>query len=305
MSTQEQNLQAIAEAIRQKEGSTGPIPALDFAARILAIPTGSGPGFAVPLVVTVDPGALVTAVNGSESVSAVAEDGTATLILTAPGTWTVTASIFEAHQDMLVDVLSGYQIEFRLLGRLPIGYTECEYIRSDGTQYIDTEVEPDQDTRVVIDFIGPVANTTARYIISAEGKGNAYQLMTQWGGTQVYDYYGISSKVVNGIDTTVRVIIDKDKNILKANGVTNISETRTFSIPYHMYIFAQNSSGNTDKSRIAAMTLYSCQVYNAEKIIRDFVPCKNPSGEVGLFDLVTDTFFGNKGTGTFTAGPAV
>ena len=43
MSVQETKLAAIADAIREREGSTGPIPAGDFAARILALPGGSLP----------------------------------------------------------------------------------------------------------------------------------------------------------------------------------------------------------------------------------------------------------------------
>ena len=42
MSVQEQNLKAIADAIREKEGTAEPIPAGDFAARILAIQAGGG-----------------------------------------------------------------------------------------------------------------------------------------------------------------------------------------------------------------------------------------------------------------------
>lgn len=42
MSYQETKLQAIADAIREKDGTTAPIPANDFPARIRAIPTGGG-----------------------------------------------------------------------------------------------------------------------------------------------------------------------------------------------------------------------------------------------------------------------
>lgn len=42
MSTQETKLKAIADAIREKDGTTEPIPANDFAARILAIQGGDG-----------------------------------------------------------------------------------------------------------------------------------------------------------------------------------------------------------------------------------------------------------------------
>lgn len=42
MSIQENHLKAIADAIREKDGTTAPIPAADFPTRIQAIPTGGG-----------------------------------------------------------------------------------------------------------------------------------------------------------------------------------------------------------------------------------------------------------------------
>ena len=33
------------------------------------------------------------------------------------------------------------------------------------------------------------------------------------------------------------------------------------------------------------------------------MPCKDPSGNVGLYDLVGGQFYGNSGTGVFAAGP--
>ena len=39
--------------------------------------------------------------------------------------------------------------------------------------------------------------------------------------------------------------------------------------------------------------------------IREFVPCKYRDGTAGMFDMVSGVFYGNAGTGTITAGPAV
>jgi hypothetical protein len=55
------------------------------------------------------------------------------------------------------------------------------------------------------------------------------------------------------------------------------------------------------------MRLYSCKIwkttaYEGAPLIRDFIPCKNASGEVGLWDDVNSVFYGNAGTGTFIAG---
>lgn len=48
MSIQEEKLQAIADAIREKDGTTEPIPAKDFAERIRAIATGGKPPVKLP-----------------------------------------------------------------------------------------------------------------------------------------------------------------------------------------------------------------------------------------------------------------
>ena len=55
------------------------------------------------------------------------------------------------------------------------------------------------------------------------------------------------------------------------------------------------------------MRLYSCKIwktvaFEGVPLIRDFIPCKNASGEVGLWDDVNSVFYGNAGTGAFTAG---
>ena len=60
---------------------------------IRSIQGGGGGDFAVPLVVTVEAGAVVTAVKGEVSVSATAgEDGTVALVLPEPGEYTVFAT---------------------------------------------------------------------------------------------------------------------------------------------------------------------------------------------------------------------
>ena len=52
--------------------------------------------------------------------------------------------------------------------------------------------------------------------------------------------------------------------------------------------------------------LYSCRIIKDGAVVRNFVPCiRKSDGKVGLYDLVTDTFFVNQGTGEFIAGPTV
>lgn len=71
-----------------------------------AIRTIKGGEFSVPLVVSVEPGAVVTAINGEITVSAVVdESGSATLLLPAPGVYKVRAEkgeLFSASQAITV-----------------------------------------------------------------------------------------------------------------------------------------------------------------------------------------------------------
>ena len=77
MSVQETKLKAIADAIREKEGSTGPIPAGDFAARILALPGDSLPDNVRTITVTSSDPEMGTVSGGG-----VASDG---MVVTVSG----------------------------------------------------------------------------------------------------------------------------------------------------------------------------------------------------------------------------
>lgn len=55
MSVQENKLKAIADAIREKDGTTAPIPANDFPARIRAIPSGGGGSGGIDILEGYDP----------------------------------------------------------------------------------------------------------------------------------------------------------------------------------------------------------------------------------------------------------
>ena len=57
-----------------------------------------------------------------------------------------------------------------------------------------------------------------------------------------------------------------------------------------------------DENYPSSMLLYSLKMRNGTETIRDFVPCyRKADNQVGLYDLVTKSFFGNQGGGTILA----
>lgn len=187
--------------------------------------------------------------------------------------------------------------------RLPDGYTELTYIQSSGTQYIDTGFKPKATTRTVMKadvtavsewsaFFGTrnaTSQTASKAYLAAASSSTQYRS----------DYFGSALSI--NVNTTVKMTtVDKNKNVCTFNDdtITNPSSVATASA--NMFLLALNNAGSAKYFLNAK--LYSCNIYDNDVLVRDFVPCKNPSGVVGLYDVVNGVFYQNAGTGEFTAG---
>lgn len=73
---------------------------------------------------------------------------------------------------------------------------------------------------------------------------------------------------------------------------------------YNAFLFGISTSGSSN-NQLGSLRVYSCQISDNGTLIRDYIPCKNESGAVGLWDDVNSVFYGNAGTGVFAAGPEV
>ena len=191
---------------------------------------------------------------------------------------------------------------------LPDGYKQLEYIQSDGDQYVDTGLKPNQDTRTIMDLLVSSENTGTVSPFgerdeNASGAPEAYIVWGMKGGATVRsDYFGNAVSSNTSIKGQ-RVTIDKNKNVCTIGATTITNTAGTGQAGYNLYLLACNQMG-TGQYGITG-NLYLCRIYGDDTISRDYVPCQAPDGDVGLYDLVTKEFYGNSGTGTFIAGPEV
>lgn len=192
--------------------------------------------------------------------------------------------------------------------RLPNGYTELGYIQSTGTQYINTGYNPTTKTKICVDLkltdtsatsvpFGAKVDTTDRekqFFVMAMGSSSRFEA----------NYFSkLEANLIGLSDYKSRGILSLDSNLVSFNDSSadlNYSGGENY-VPYPIFIFGYNVNGAISSS--TKMILYGCKIFEDEIISRDFVPCKNSSGEIGLYDLVTSEFYGNAGTGVFTAGP--
>lgn len=188
-------------------------------------------------------------------------------------------------------------------------YTKLEYIEGTGAQWINSKyTPPTNNLRIVCDY----EYTSLRQGMSPYGVqyNGTFSVIphTTTASTQGI-YVGSSTDLLNfAVKTNARYNLDlsASNSVLtqKLNGVTSTaSYSGTLNAGGNIYIFAQNVNGSP-YSPISPMRLYSLQIYDNGTLVRDFIPARrNSDGAIGLLDQVNNVFYGNAGTGTFTAGP--
>lgn len=187
--------------------------------------------------------------------------------------------------------------------RLPEGYTEVQYIQSSGTQYINTGFNPKSTSRVVMEFEF-LKNATASPFMSRDNSNDTNMFgVFNINGRLRSDFNTTKVSFSTGLSPLQKLLYDRNKNVCTIGTETITNANGTFSAPRPLFLFASDDSGTA--RFFTTGKFYSCQIFDNETLTRDFVPCKDPVGAVGLYDLVDGKFYGNAGTGSFTAGPVV
>ena len=187
---------------------------------------------------------------------------------------------------------------------LPDGYTQLEYIQSSGAQYVDTGFKPSGNSGIVVDYqqVGTIAYQDPLFGARQSSSNTAFGM---WLSSDVtYPQYGnvsYNTKPIS-INNNTRLIYKLDKGIASCGDKTVSFSQLSFNSSYNLVLFSMNTGGTVDTRRISGK-LYGCKIYDNDKIVRDFIPCKNSSGVIGLYDTVNSQFYQNAGTGTFIAGP--
>ena len=189
------------------------------------------------------------------------------------------------------------------------------YLESNGTQYINTEIIPTQNTRIVASISVTGAGQSSFNwmfgVINRQtlGKESCYGLAIN---SRTY-YSEIAGNNKNygpkmlylekkEFDFTVTDLVTPE-NTYKT-GATTLAQTET-----QMYLFANHGGGGGLYDSAFVGRIYYFKIYENDELIRHFVPV--PTGlqigdfivpSNGMWDLVEQKFYGNIGKGEFTYG---
>ena len=175
-------------------------------------------------------------------------------------------------------------------------YTSVEYLESSGTQYIDTDIIPNKDTKFIIDVLyirtkndedfGLNYAGNVRFHIGIYNGYFHFGVGNVWKNVMAYD----TGRHVFSLDGTGNVMIDN-------NNYTTGSQLSSNAV-LSIYLFALHGvAGRQTYSK-----LYSSQIYDNDTLVRDYIPVVDSSSRPCLFDKVSKECYYNQGTGEFLYG---
>ena len=214
----------------------------------------------------------------------------------------------------------GYTFNGWKVIHVPGGFTELEYIESTRKQYIDTGYvyASNSTAHIIIDtsftnidytdwkchglsgnaYGGPnvgVSNTNklsaaiflhGDFVTNVDAEANKRYLFD----------LNIPQKNFTVLDVATNAVLVNESNI------PAVATTNTVSFMLFGYLSNYNGFNIVSNSS----KIYSAKLYDNNNLVRNMIPAKrNSDGVLGMYDTVTDTFFTNAGSGTFTAGPVV
>ena len=197
---------------------------------------------------------------------------------------------------------------------VPVEYTQLEYIESSGAQYIDTGISAPNGFKAVIDWMfTDFSGDNNKTVLGSEDSASpwACNWLQKRGGSAycwtlgAYSALGSSTVISANIRYSIDMSTVKGASYLKVDGNSIITDTNSNSRSSNsIYIFATNKAGTAGDP--SSSRLYSCKIIKDDETVRNYIPAKrNSDGVVGLYDLISKTFFTNAGTGTFTAGSEI
>ena len=171
---------------------------------------------------------------------------------------------------------------------------QLEYLKSTGTEYIDTGIKFD-GANTKIELKTYEDSLTRRHSICGDD-GNFFYYFRGTGNWAV-GYNGTASNIdlYMSVGNNVFVI---DKNNVYVNGVLAKTYTASSSVSAYNVLLFNRKTSLVDNGDV---TMYYCKIWNNGTLVRDYIPAFK-DGVAGMWDKTNSVFYSNAGTGTFSVG---
>ena len=216
------------------------------------------------------------------------------------------------NEDHIGEVILSGGTEQR---NLPEGYTQVEYLQSDGNCYIDLLRVPNNNDIIEEKF--QIVSISTGGTHAWYGSMPASNQTTPRIGIGLYSsnkfFCGINNTVDLGTaNTNVHTLrfqaTGQSEITYTLDGTTAIDSTTTTTdtpiIQLSSYLFARHGNAGVQVYDGNGTKIFYHKEYLADNTLAmNLIPCRrNSDGELGMYDTVSGQFLTNQGTGTLTAG---
>ena len=192
-------------------------------------------------------------------------------------------------------------------GGLPSGYTKVLYLRSTGTQAIDTGYTPNNssgfelklrkyDTADTIQ-LGCCTGTDGRWASNFAGNqpNIAWNSITYVGSVYTIDTPYIAR--LNYRNNSMSQVFNADGSLF---GEVDISSKGTLATQSYTALMFAGHWRSSSISLASNCAIYYAQITEGTNIVRNFIPCLDPNNTPCMYDTVTAQAYYNIGTGDFS-----
>ena len=199
---------------------------------------------------------------------------------------------------------------------LPDTYTKVDYIASTGTQYIDTNIIPRSNT-LIYEWEGrdddPSGNTSlfaSEHYITGSSSVRDFSGVLHGNNTRRTIYVGRTTGMVVGYSSTDELFHKWSLNIssnhelfLTKDGTKLTTYNWTGDINTYNTIFLFCNHVTSGPSQYAKVAYKYFKIKDEAGLLFWGIPARRNSDQMlGMYDLITKTFFTNKGSGSFVTG---
>lgn len=239
------------------------------------------------------------------------------ITITESGIQNITAD--EGYDGLNSVKIISSDIEQIVSDELPSEYTRLQYLKSTGKQYIDTRLIPTNNTGFKLKFSTENKNTNSTgsfgtmFGVRYNYAKNGFQLSTfslgGWGvlngsffyGTDFVDDTSARYDPYFYEPNTIQTVSLRDGIFTRATGeeINVLPPDLVINESLLLYALKETSRDVVDEK--AKMSLYECEFYEGDRVIRHFIPAKrNSDSEYGLYCTITKQFYTNSGSGSFS-----
>lgn len=188
---------------------------------------------------------------------------------------------------------------------LPAGFKKCVYLQSDGTQWIDTGVVPDNETGL---YFKALQLSYGNFIPFGVTDGGNEIYLPRFSSKDLYYRWGASAVKMMTWDKADDLIFHSSLNLYNSKIAkfdsedTDVvsfitSQAGTYTLP--IWLFSYNFKGSYNSTYGKWMgRIYRAQITQGDALIRDFVPCLDADNRPCMYDLITQEAYYNQSGGT-------